>query len=226
MAHISSPRNWKAVAGGSLGFYSSLDNIVKLDCQNKTDVVAQAGRGRRISVCSRPGYTTMKVHTCSSTKRCEWQRILTSTSRKFLSEQKSQHLVVGTVPPSTTAPGLCACFSVVNIVWTVLWPLVLFLGFRTMCAQYCISFADVEKAHMNIRDSVHLTPVLTSSILNQIAGRSLFFKCELFQKTGSFKVKLHFVYVFQICFYSPVHYRVAGSKQMSFAVSKSWVPGL
>uniref|UniRef100_A0A8C2MSE1 Serine racemase n=1 Tax=Cricetulus griseus TaxID=10029 RepID=A0A8C2MSE1_CRIGR len=58
-----------------------------------------------------------------------------------------------------------------------------------MCAQYCISFADVEKAHVNIRDSVHLTPVLTSSILNQIAGHSLFFKCELFQKTGSFKIR-------------------------------------
>ncbi|XP_031210530.1 serine racemase isoform X3 [Mastomys coucha] len=60
---------------------------------------------------------------------------------------------------------------------------------RTMCAQYCISFADVEKAHINIQDSVHLTPVLTSSILNQIAGRNLFFKCELFQKTGSFKIR-------------------------------------
>lgn len=58
-----------------------------------------------------------------------------------------------------------------------------------MCAQYCISFADVEKAHLNIQDSVHLTPVLTSSILNQIAGRNLFFKCELFQKTGSFKIR-------------------------------------
>ncbi|KAM5273486.1 serine racemase [Ctenodactylus gundi] len=58
-----------------------------------------------------------------------------------------------------------------------------------MCAQYCISFADVEKAHVNIQDYIHLTPVLTSSILNQVAGRSLFFKCELFQKTGSFKVR-------------------------------------
>ncbi|KAK2092296.1 hypothetical protein P7K49_028824 [Saguinus oedipus] len=37
-----------------------------------------------------------------------------------------------------------------------------------MCAQYCISFADVEKAHINIRDSIHLTPVLTSSILKQL----------------------------------------------------------
>ncbi|XP_016066630.1 PREDICTED: serine racemase isoform X2 [Miniopterus natalensis] len=58
-----------------------------------------------------------------------------------------------------------------------------------MCAEYCISFADVEKAHINIRDSIHLTPVLTSSILNQVTGRNLFFKCELFQKTGSFKIR-------------------------------------
>ncbi|KAB1264789.1 Serine racemase [Camelus dromedarius] len=60
---------------------------------------------------------------------------------------------------------------------------------RTMCTQYCISFADVEKAHINIRDFIHLTPVLTSSILNQVTGRNLFFKCELFQKTGSFKIR-------------------------------------
>ncbi|XP_065764988.1 serine racemase isoform X1 [Muntiacus reevesi] len=60
---------------------------------------------------------------------------------------------------------------------------------RTMCDPYCISFADVEKAHINIRDFIHLTPVLTSSLLNQITGRNLFFKCELFQKTGSFKIR-------------------------------------
>ncbi|KAM9209662.1 serine racemase isoform 2-T2 [Dugong dugon] len=60
---------------------------------------------------------------------------------------------------------------------------------RTMCAEYCVSFADVEKAHTNIQDLIHLTPVLTSSILNQVTGRNLFFKCELFQKTGSFKIR-------------------------------------
>ena len=76
----------------------------------------------------------------------------------------------------------------------------LFLGYRTMCDQYCISFADVEKAHINIRDFIHLTPVLTSSILNQITGRNLFFKCELFQKTGSFKVTTLFDSV--SCFFS------------------------
>ncbi|XP_066219611.1 serine racemase isoform X1 [Saccopteryx leptura] len=60
---------------------------------------------------------------------------------------------------------------------------------RTMCAQYCISFADVEEAYINIRDFIQLTPVLTSSILNQVTGRNLYFKCELFQKTGSFKIR-------------------------------------
>ncbi|XP_019653912.1 serine racemase isoform X1 [Ailuropoda melanoleuca] len=60
---------------------------------------------------------------------------------------------------------------------------------RIMCAQYCISFADVEKARVNIQDFIHLTPVLTSFILNQVTGRNLFFKCELFQKTGSFKIR-------------------------------------
>uniref|UniRef100_A0A4X2KE44 L-serine ammonia-lyase n=2 Tax=Vombatus ursinus TaxID=29139 RepID=A0A4X2KE44_VOMUR len=58
-----------------------------------------------------------------------------------------------------------------------------------MCSQYCISLADVKKAHSNIEDLVHITPILTSSILNQLAGRKLFFKCELFQKTGSFKIR-------------------------------------
>lgn len=78
----------------------------------------------------------------------------------------------------------------------------LFLGFRTMCAQYCISFADVEKARINIQDFIHLTPVLTSSILNQETGRNLFFKCELFQKTGSFKVTILFDSV--LCIFSNV----------------------
>ncbi|XP_068945750.1 serine racemase [Petaurus breviceps papuanus] len=58
-----------------------------------------------------------------------------------------------------------------------------------MCSQYCISLADVKKAHSDIEDLIHVTPILTSSILNQLAGRKLFFKCELFQKTGSFKIR-------------------------------------
>ncbi|XP_036622512.1 serine racemase [Trichosurus vulpecula] len=58
-----------------------------------------------------------------------------------------------------------------------------------MSPPYCISLADVKKAHSDIEDLIHVTPILTSSILNQLAGRKLFFKCELFQKTGSFKIR-------------------------------------
>ncbi|XP_043857879.1 serine racemase isoform X2 [Dromiciops gliroides] len=58
-----------------------------------------------------------------------------------------------------------------------------------MCPQYCISLADVRRAHSEIESLIHVTPILTSSILNQLAGRRLFFKCELFQKTGSFKIR-------------------------------------
>ncbi|XP_056675603.1 serine racemase isoform X3 [Monodelphis domestica] len=58
-----------------------------------------------------------------------------------------------------------------------------------MCAQHCISLADVQKARSEIGDVIHVTPILTSSTLSQLAGRRLFFKCELFQKTGSFKIR-------------------------------------
>uniref|UniRef100_H2ZWY8 Serine racemase n=1 Tax=Latimeria chalumnae TaxID=7897 RepID=H2ZWY8_LATCH len=58
-----------------------------------------------------------------------------------------------------------------------------------MLLEYCISLADVQKAQLVIKDLIHQTPVLTDSSLNILANRKLFFKCELFQKTGSFKVR-------------------------------------
>src|SRR6185503_1549053 len=35
----------------------------------------------------------------------------------------------------------------------------------------------------------HRTPVLTSSTLDALSGRKLFFKCEMFQKIGAFKFR-------------------------------------
>jgi threonine dehydratase len=52
-----------------------------------------------------------------------------------------------------------------------------------------ITLESVRAAHNRIRQSVHRTPVLTSSRLNELCGASLFFKCENFQKTGSFKAR-------------------------------------
>lgn len=40
-----------------------------------------------------------------------------------------------------------------------------------------------------IRPYIHRTPVLTSTALNDIAGMSLYFKCENFQKMGAFKIR-------------------------------------
>ena len=48
---------------------------------------------------------------------------------------------------------------------------------------------DIEKAHQRISDHIHNTTILTSDSLNNELGSNLFFKCENFQKTGSFKIR-------------------------------------
>lgn len=45
------------------------------------------------------------------------------------------------------------------------------------------------QCHQNILPYVHNTPVLTSRSIDKIIGAKLFFKCENFQKTGSFKIR-------------------------------------
>ncbi|KAK0422596.1 hypothetical protein QR680_007659 [Steinernema hermaphroditum] len=47
----------------------------------------------------------------------------------------------------------------------------------------------VQDAEDRIRPSINRTPVLTSSYLNELTGKKLYFKCENFQKTGSFKAR-------------------------------------
>ncbi len=47
----------------------------------------------------------------------------------------------------------------------------------------------VEEAHWRIAPHIRKTPVLGSDILNDWLGHELFFKCEGFQKTGSFKLR-------------------------------------
>lgn len=48
---------------------------------------------------------------------------------------------------------------------------------------------NVISASQRIENHIHRTPVLTSSSLNTIFNSELFFKCENFQKTGSFKIR-------------------------------------
>jgi threonine dehydratase len=52
-----------------------------------------------------------------------------------------------------------------------------------------VTLEAIQAAHGRIRGRVHRTPVLTSSRLDALSGCRLFFKCEGFQKTGSFKAR-------------------------------------
>jgi threonine dehydratase len=52
-----------------------------------------------------------------------------------------------------------------------------------------ITPADVIAAQERIAGGVHRTPVMTSQLLDEVAGRQLYFKCENLQRGGSFKVR-------------------------------------
>lgn len=45
------------------------------------------------------------------------------------------------------------------------------------------------ECHERIKPFIHNTPVLTSGLINEIAGADLFFKCENFQRMGAFKMR-------------------------------------
>lgn len=51
------------------------------------------------------------------------------------------------------------------------------------------SILDIEKAAARIIALVHRTPIMSSRLINDIAGCKLSFKCENFQKTGAFKAR-------------------------------------
>ena len=53
-----------------------------------------------------------------------------------------------------------------------------------------LSIAGIREAAARISPYVHHTPVLTCGALDKMSGgRQVFFKCEVFQKTGSFKAR-------------------------------------
>ena len=52
-----------------------------------------------------------------------------------------------------------------------------------------VSLQDIKEAHKRISPYIHKTPVLTSQYFDEIFGFKTFFKCENFQKTGSFKIR-------------------------------------
>ncbi|MBW4681890.1 MAG: threo-3-hydroxy-L-aspartate ammonia-lyase [Microcoleus vaginatus WJT46-NPBG5] len=52
-----------------------------------------------------------------------------------------------------------------------------------------VCYADVEAAAMRLAGIAHQTPVMTSTTVNQRLQSQVFFKCENFQRTGSFKFR-------------------------------------
>lgn len=58
-----------------------------------------------------------------------------------------------------------------------------------MAVSLAVDIEAIRLAHERIRPYVHLTPVLTSNLLNELAGAQLFFKAEHLQRVGAFKMR-------------------------------------
>ena len=52
-----------------------------------------------------------------------------------------------------------------------------------------LSRKDIQQTARRIDEHINHTPILTSNTLNKMCGLELFFKCENFQKRGSFKYR-------------------------------------
>jgi len=48
---------------------------------------------------------------------------------------------------------------------------------------------ELQDTRERVAASIHRTPILTSATLDHRSGATLFFKCENFQRTGSFKMR-------------------------------------
>ncbi|KAB2957214.1 MAG: pyridoxal-phosphate dependent enzyme [Rhizobiaceae bacterium] len=55
--------------------------------------------------------------------------------------------------------------------------------------MYIPTLGDMRAARARITPHIHVTPVLTSRMLDELSGARLFFKCENFQKAGAFKAR-------------------------------------
>lgn len=52
-----------------------------------------------------------------------------------------------------------------------------------------ITLENIKEARSLIQDSIHKTPIITSSLLDARAGNKIYLKSEHLQKTGSFKIR-------------------------------------
>jgi threonine dehydratase/serine racemase len=59
----------------------------------------------------------------------------------------------------------------------------------THMTTYAATLDDIRDAARRLAGVAHRTPVVTCAALDRLAGRSLFLKCENFQKVGAFKFR-------------------------------------
>lgn len=52
-----------------------------------------------------------------------------------------------------------------------------------------VNYVQIAEARNRIDESIHLTPVVSSALLNQWLGHEIFFKAECLQKVGAFKAR-------------------------------------
>jgi threonine dehydratase len=60
---------------------------------------------------------------------------------------------------------------------------------RSTVLEPALTMQSIREAHARIRDKIHRTPVMTSEVLDGMAGNRLYFKCENLQKVGAFKAR-------------------------------------
>lgn len=59
-----------------------------------------------------------------------------------------------------------------------------------MLKKYVSDAISIQKIYHSLRPFIHKTPLLTSESLTNLSNaKNLYFKCENFQKTGSFKIR-------------------------------------
>ena len=59
----------------------------------------------------------------------------------------------------------------------------------TVTSLPSVTFRDIERSAGRLQDVAHRTPVMTSRQVNERVGAEVYFKCENFQRTGSFKFR-------------------------------------
>src|SRR5882762_3060682 len=52
-----------------------------------------------------------------------------------------------------------------------------------------LTFQSIKDAHQRIASHIHRTPVMSSRVFNESAGKQVFFKCENLQRVGAFKAR-------------------------------------